>query len=200
MKYLNYLAVVAVFGLFSCNIMGKDEVVEETETPEEIDIHSIVVEEVTGIGKLELSHYKLKDVVEHSSKQLGGMVEAKKLMVVSGEAAACIDLTKIQASDVEDNDSVLILHLPAPELCYYKVDLKNSRTVTTSQTWLADKDFDDALFKKAEEQIKKAVEEVGYEEDTKKYATQILKPLLQSISNKTVVLKFAEVKVDEKSL
>ena len=48
-------------------------------------------------------------------------------MIVSGEATGCLDLTKIRLGDITEKDSVLVVHLPEPEICSYKIDHSKSK-------------------------------------------------------------------------
>ncbi len=93
------------------------------------------------MGKLQLVKYNFKDIVEYEK----GMTEyetlnqylnkAKAVLIVSGEAVGCIDLTKIQRSDVIEAGDTLLVYLPEPELCVYKINHDQSKLYDLDNTY-----------------------------------------------------------------
>ena len=93
----------------------------------------------------------------------------------------------------------LVVLLPKPELCYHKLDLEKTRVYHLERTgwWsrlFADdneiKDVIEKAYKNAERQIEKSAIESGILEQTEKNAELILKPMLERMSGKKVLLQF----------
>ena len=151
--------------------------------------HAVVLEEVQALGKLELVRYNFKDIVEHE-QVTKWLPNAKAVLIVQGEAIGCIDLTKITTSDVTEASDTVIVHLPEPELCSYKIDHSKSKVYNTEYAFMEEAKLVQAAYQHAEQQIQKAALEMGILEQTKQNANQILKPVLEKVSGKKVVLRY----------
>ncbi|MFY7889453.1 MAG: DUF4230 domain-containing protein [Spirosomataceae bacterium] len=150
---------------------------------------NILLEKITAMGKLELVKYNFKDVVE-SKIQKDLLPDAKVLLVVMGEATGCIDLTKIRVADIENGVDKLVVHLPEPEICTFKIDHAKSKVYDSQFAFMDEAELVDQAFKKAEVQVQKSAQEMGIIQETKASAQQILKPFLEQISGKQVVLMY----------
>lgn len=151
--------------------------------------HAVVLEEVQALGKMELVKYNFKDIVEHE-QVVQWLPNPKAVLIVQGEAIGCIDLTKITTSDVTEASDTVIVHLPEPELCSYKIDHSKSKVYNTEYAFMEEAKLVQAAYQHAEQQIQKAALEMGILEQTKQNANQILKPVLEKISGKKVVLRY----------
>lgn len=152
--------------------------------------HNVLLQQISSMGKLELVKYNFRDVVESKIKK-DLLPDAKVLLIVSGEATGCLDLTKIKVSDIAENSDTLVVHLPDPEICNYKIDHSKSRVYDTEYVFLDQAKLVDNAFQKAESQIAENAQSMGILEQTKKSAEQILKPFLENVSKKKVVLRYA---------
>ena len=174
-------------------------------TPETATIeNTLVLQEIEKLGKLELVKYNYKEVVEVENiakryLDLGyfyipGGQDQKAILIASGEAVACIDLQKIKKEDIQLKGDTITIHLPQPEICYYKVNLQNSRfyDLRTSSDDKKAAAFVDGVYAKAESQIKEAALQSGILADAKSMSNSILKPLLESITGVKVSLIFDE--------
>lgn len=152
--------------------------------------HNVVLKEITAMGKLELVRYNFRDVVEHEIvKQF--LPNSKALLIIQGEAVGCLDLTKIQDSDIATlNDSLLIVHLPEPELCTVKIDHQKSKVYNTEFAFMDEALLIEQAFKQAEGQVQRSAIQMGILDQTKTNAEKILKPLLEKISGKKVKLNY----------
>ena len=92
--------------------------------------HSVLLQKITSMGKLELVKYNFRDVVESRIKK-DFLPDAKVLLIVTGEATGCLDLTKIRVADITEQDSILVVHLPKPEICSFKIDHSKSKVYNT---------------------------------------------------------------------
>jgi hypothetical protein len=174
-------------------------------TPEKTQFEStLVLQEIEKLGKLELVKYNYKEVVEMENiakryLDLGyfyipGGQDQKAILIAQGEAVACIDLQKIKKEDIELRQDTLIVNLPQPEICYYKVNLQNSKfyDLKTSSDSKKATDFVDEVYAKAESQIKEAALNSGILSDAKMMSNSVIKPFLENITGVTVVLNFSE--------
>jgi hypothetical protein len=141
------------------------------------------------MGKLELLKYNFRDVVESKVKN-DLLPDSKVLLIVNGEATGCIDLTKIRLGDITEEDSILVVHLPDPEICSFKIDHSKSKVYDTAFAFLNEAQLVDDAFQKAEAQVERSAQEMGILEQTKKSAEQVLKPFLQNVSKKKIVLLY----------
>lgn len=150
---------------------------------------NILLEKITAMGKLELVKYNFKDVVE-SKIQKDLLPDAKVLLVVMGEAIGCIDLTKIRVGDIDNRTDQLVVHLPEPEICTFKIDHAKSKVYDSQFAFMDEAELVDQAFKKAEVQVQQSAQAMGIIQETKTSAQQILKPFLEQISGKQVVLVY----------
>lgn len=177
----------------------------EFTTPERTQFEStLVLQEIEKLGKLELVKYNYKEVVEMENVakrylDLGyfyipGGQDQKAILIAQGEAVACIDLQKIKKEDIELKQDTLIVNLPQPEICYYKVNLQNSKfyDLKTSKDQKKAGEFVDEVYAKAEAQIREAAIQSGILADAKTMSNSVLKPFLENITGVTVVLIFSE--------
>jgi hypothetical protein len=174
-------------------------------TPEKTQIEStLVLQEIEKLGKLELVKYNYKEVVEMENVakrylDLGyfyipGGQDQKAILIAQGEAVACIDLQKIKVEDIETREDTIIVNLPQPEICYYKVNLDKSTfyDLKTSKDQKKAGEFVDEVYAKAEAQIKEAAIQSGILADAKTMSNSVLKPFLENITGVTVILNFSE--------
>lgn len=152
--------------------------------------HNVLLQQISSMGKLELVKYNFRDVVESKIKK-DLLPDAKVLLIVSGEATGCLDLTKIKVSDIAENGDTLVIHLPEPEICNYKIDHSKSRVYDTEYAFLDEAKLVDNAFQKAEREIAQNAQSMGILEQTKKSAEQVLKPFLENVSKKKVVFRYA---------
>jgi ABC-type phosphate transport system auxiliary subunit len=151
---------------------------------------NIVLKEITTMGKLELVNYQFKDVVESEIKKTL-FPDAKALLIVSGQAIGCIDLTKVKETDINQQGDSVFVRLPKAELCVSKVNHTESRVYDTNMFAVMDEaELVDEAYKQAEEQIKESALEQGILEQSQTQAQKMLGPVLEKISGKKVKIFF----------
>lgn len=150
--------------------------------------HQIVLNEITAMGKLELVKYNFKDVVEQKITKMW-LPDAKALLIIHGEAIGCIDLQKIKKDDIIMTVDTLVINLPEPELCVFKIDHANSKIYNTEYAFTDEAQLIEKAYKQAEQQIKESALNMGILDQTKENAEKILKPLLEQSTGKKVILK-----------
>ena len=151
--------------------------------------HNLVLKEMTLLGKLELANFAFRDIVEQELVR-DYLPNPKEILIVQGEAIGCIDLSKVKAEDISSKDDTLIVHLPDPELCSYKIDHSKSKIYDTEYAFMNEQSLMNEAYTRAEDKIKESALEMGILEQTKKNANLVLKPLLENISGKKVVLQY----------
>ncbi len=151
-----------------------------------------MVEQISNIGKLELVKYSMKDVIER--KELRTFLpDQRVLLVAAGEVAGCIDLRKIQPSDIvrHSADSVSVT-LPEPEICYVKIDHQRSKVYDVSGAWWPGdtQNMVEDIYKIAEEKLLKNAKEMDILGKTKENAKVIFAPMMEQISGGKVDVRF----------
>ncbi|CAG5069825.1 hypothetical protein DYBT9623_02562 [Dyadobacter sp. CECT 9623] len=151
--------------------------------------HTIVLQEISAMGKLELVKYNFKDVVEREKVKMF-LPNAKAVLIVQGEAIGCIDLTLVDIADISSEDEYLVVNMPEPELCVFKIDHSKSKIYNTEYAFNEEGKLVEEAYKQAEKQIMKSAQDMGILEQTKVNARKILTPVLEKASGKKVILKF----------
>lgn len=164
-------------------------------------VHETLLERAEKIGKLELVKYHFKEITEITreaekirlfSFEYKMQADAKALLISTGEAVGCIDLTRIRPQDINFKNDTIYIQLPHPELCYFKIDLNNSRIYSLQTGFLSANEkekteFIEELYAEAESQIRKAALSTDILEEAYVNAEAILEPIFNSISQKAVV-------------
>lgn len=166
--------------------------------PTIISNHNVVLEKIEELGKLELVKYKFRDVLEYNIKY-DWWPDSKTILIISGEAVGCIDLKKIQQKDIRDTKDTVYVHLPTPELCYYKLNHNESKVYDTKSYSMDATKMVSGAYAEAEKQVKRTALQSNILEQTKMNGEKLLKPLLEQISNKKVVFTYQpEIKAEDK--
>lgn len=156
-------------------------------TKKEATTQTVVLQEVIELGKLELVQYRFKDIVEHQLVR-EWLPNPKAVLIVEGEAIGCLDLTKITTDDITTQGDSLIIHLPDPEICSYKINHRRSRVFNTEYAFFEEAQLVSEAYRRAETQIRQSALNSGILEQTRQNADKILKPLLERLSGKKVFL------------
>lgn len=186
--------ILALIWIFLSS-QGVSIIPQSTETK-----HSIMLERVEQLGKLELVKYNFQEITELRKLsaeldlklfKIKGGPDSKAVLITKGEAVGCIDLTKIQLSDISQEGDTTYIKLPVPELCYYKIDLQQSQIYDLDLGYLSDRekaDFMDELYGKAEIELRSAAIESGIFDEVNQNARILLEPLLGSIAGEKVLV------------
>jgi hypothetical protein len=150
-----------------------------------------LVQKITSMGKLELVKYEMKDIIEQ--KEVHPILpDSRVLLLAAGEVTACIDLTKVKRTDIIQGKDSVIVFLPQPEICYTKLDHEKSKVYDIRGAWFQEgaKDMVEDVYKLAEKRILDNAKEMNVLGMARQNAQLIFKPILESISGKTVILNF----------
>lgn len=154
--------------------------------------HDAVVDEIRLMGKVQLVQMNIRDVVEYKVERNMFLPDSKVLIIVAGEIGACVDLQKIQDSDIERKGETIEINLPLPEVCYVKVDHSRSKIYDKKSYYFLDNDAEliDKAYKEAEVFLNKPQTQTQAISEALKNAPVILEPVFRKITGKNVVLKF----------
>ncbi|MCP9763110.1 DUF4230 domain-containing protein [Lacihabitans soyangensis] len=184
-KILFYVVLI----LLSIFVWEKVKTLSFFKADEVKTTHNIVIREIVSLGKMELVKYSFRDVVEQEIIR-DFLPDPKAILIVQGVAVGCIDLSKITEKDLASSGDTLVINLPNPEICYHKIDHSKSKIYKTDYAFMNEAVLLDEAYRKAEEQILKSALDSDILEQTKKNADLILKPLIENISSKKVVIKY----------
>jgi Protein of unknown function (DUF4230) len=190
-RLITLIIVLTVVIFLGLKIFGS------SKSNEPVITHNMVLQQVTAIGKLELVKYHFKDVVEYQKEQSDYSIinnvlpKAKVVLIVSGEAIGCIDLTKITTNDISDSKDTMYVYLAKPEMCVNKIDHQQSKVYDLANGYFVEKGkmVSDA-YAAAETQIQQSALKMGILEQTNENAVKILGPMLEKIAGKKVALRF----------
>jgi len=194
------LLILALVWIWMSDALSFERIEGSKET-----YQNTILTRVEQIGKLELAKYNFQEVTE--IKRVADVIDlrlfkykvapdSKAVLISQGSATGCIDLSKLTTSDLKEKGDTLYISLPAPEMCYFKIDLENSRIYDLQVTYMPPDDrkqFVQELYQVAEQEIKNAALKTGILEQTSENAKLVLKPLFESISGKTVLI---QIKLD----
>jgi hypothetical protein len=151
--------------------------------------HNTVLEKVESLGRMELVRYRFKDVVEYKKSTYRFLPDAKVALIVAGDAIGCLDLRKVRAQDVVfEGDSVVRVALPPAELCTWQIDHKASRVYSVENGFFKDAELVDESYKYAETNVRRAALQSGILAQTEQNAQKILRPMLETMTGRRVVL------------
>jgi hypothetical protein len=152
--------------------------------------NNIIVEKVELLGKLELCKFYIKDIVEHKEIKPWYDKDSKVVLIISGEAVGCMDLTKIDSTAIQITEKQVVITLPKAEICVFKIDHQTSNIYDVETGFFEDdKTIIDKAYKLAEKEILHSAQKMGIKKQTQDNAKLILKPFLSGITDKDIVFK-----------
>lgn len=157
---------------------------------EEVQVsHNTVLTKIEHLGRMELVRYNFKDVVEYKKEYSRWLPDSRSVLIVTGEAVGCIDMSQVRAGDVQfTNDTTITISLPEPEICYFKIDHSKSRVLHMENTYFQDAELVEEGYKFAEQNVRRAALNAGILEQTAQNADKILKPMLEGLTGKRILL------------
>lgn len=101
-----------------------------SEPPAQVDLRSLVVQQVRGASELTTAVYSMESVVPASRERtLGNYVIGKTtlLYIAHGEVRAGVDLAAMQPADVQLMGDSITVRLPPPQILDSKIDVNRSQ-------------------------------------------------------------------------
>ncbi|UXP31776.1 DUF4230 domain-containing protein [Reichenbachiella agarivorans] len=198
---LQILPWILLLAMLSWMVVEEKFFGDDPTVREEIYLSS-VLSKVEQMGKLELVKYNFQEVTE--LKQVADYIDlklfkykpvpdSKAVLISTGMAVGCINLTQINRKSIREKNDTLYVRLPQPELCYFKIDLEQSRIYDLQIDYMNKEDkakFMERLYQEAETKIRSSALEMGILEQTKENAKTILTPIFEGLSDKAVIFTF----------
>ena len=199
LKILPWLIAVGLLSwmLIEEKLSSTDKRVTAIET-------NTILTKVEQMGKIELVKYNFQEVTE--IKKIASEIDlklfkykpvpdSKGVLISQGSAVGCIDLKNMDQLDIDFSKGMdtLFISLPPPEICYFKIDLEKSRLYDLQIEYMRGDDriqFVQELYKVAEQEIRNASLTSGILEQTRRNAQIVLRPMLESLTDKVVILNF----------
>lgn len=106
-----------------------EKVVYPQPVTPQIDIPTLVVQQIQGVEELTTTVYTMEATVPTSAeRKLGDFVIAttKLLYIGQGEVRAGIDLSQITTENIKVNNDKIAINLPPPQILDSKIDVNNS--------------------------------------------------------------------------
>lgn len=165
---------------------------------ERIVEQQLVLNKIEELGALELVKYSYNDIISEEIKRKFLKVDAlapdsKVITLIVGEAVGCVDFKKVKPTDISTDKGIIRINLPEPEICYVKIDHKNSKVYDINFiARVFNPELIEKSFKNAEDKIKTAALEAGIIEQTKENARKLLKALLAESFEEDIEITFKE--------
>ena len=185
-----FLIVIIILGLstgvFNFSVIKNSDVSE----------HRLVLQRIEDIGNLELVRYNFNDVVEESViRKLFDIdnlaPDSKVLVIVNGEAAACVNLKEVTKNDIKTEGNDIIITLPPPVICYTKINHDRSKIYDANFTArIFNPELIDKAYKQGEIKIKDEAVKLGILAQAKENARKLLGPFLGGITKKNIKIEF----------
>lgn len=162
--------------------------------PEDVFItHSVIVDKIESMGKLEVVKYNVQDIIEYK-KMRQWLPNAKTALLINGEIIACVDLSKITEDRVVVSGDSVVLHLPAPEICHVKVDHSKSRVYDMTYGLWETTSLMDEAYKHAEKELIRQSKMIDLTQKARENTTLVLTPLLNAFGYNHIVIMFDDEK------
>jgi len=150
---------------------------------------SVILTRIESMGKLELVKYHIKDVVEHKLIRQW-LPDPTALLIVSGEVVGCIDLTRLKKSDIHIQGDSLQIKLPKPEICYTRINHKESKVYRTEYAFWDEAQLVDEAYRAAEVSLQATAAHSDILVQTQTNAQSVLTPLFLALGFKAVHISF----------
>ncbi len=165
-------------------------------TPTIIPDPATYITQVQSLARLETIQYSVEKVItaEVGQGTFGFLFGDKMLFVAHGTVIAGIDMGKMQASDMQLQNGVLHVKLPAPEIFISTLDNDKSY-VYDRQTGLMTKGnqgLETTARQAAEEEIRKAAVQDGILEQAQANASAFLEKFFAALGYPNAVLEFQQ--------
>lgn len=100
------------------------------QPPPQVDVRSLVVQQVRGVSELTTAIFAMEAVVPASrDRTVAGYTIGKTtlLYIAYGEVRAGVDLAELDENDIQVTGDTIRLRLPPPEILDSKIDVNRSR-------------------------------------------------------------------------
>ena len=184
------LIILVIFGL-STGILHFNVVKTNSESNQQL-----VLKKIEEVGNLELVKFNFNDIVEESVVRkifdIDNLApDSRVLVIINGEATACINLMEVTKNDIKFENDNINLTLPEPTICYTKIN--HDRSKIYDENFVArifNPELIDKAYKDGEIKIKDEAIKLGIIEQAKINAKKLLGALLSEITKKNIIINF----------
>jgi hypothetical protein len=156
----------------------------------------LVLKKIEEVGNLELVKFNFNDIVEESVVRkifdIDNLApDSRVLVIINGEATACINLMEVTKNDIKFEDDNINLTLPEPTICYTKIN--HDRSKIYDENFVArifNPELIDKAYKDGEIKIKDEAIRLGIIDQAKINAKKLLGALLNGVTKKNIVINF----------
>ena len=156
----------------------------------------LVLKKIEEVGNLELVKFNFNDIVEESVVRkifdIDNLApDSRVLVIINGEATACINLMEVTKNDIKFEDDNINLTLPEPTICYTKIN--HDRSKIYDENFVArifNPELIDKAYKDGEIKIKDEAISLGIIDQAKINAKKLLGALLNGVTKKNIVINF----------
>lgn len=109
------------------------------EPVEEVDVQTVVVQQIRGASELTTAIFTMEAVVPTTSSRTIANFEVGKtslIYIANGEVRAGVDLSAIAPEDIRENGDVLRVTLPPPSIIDKKIDVNRSQVFDYNRGFL----------------------------------------------------------------
>jgi Protein of unknown function (DUF4230) len=184
------LIILIIFGL-STGIFHFNVMKTSTESNQQL-----VLKKIEEVGNLELVKFNFNDIVEESVVRkifdIDNLApDSRVLVIINGEATACINLKEVTKDDIKLEDDNINLILPEPTICYTKIN--HDRSKIYDENFVArifNPELIDKAYRDGEIKIKDEAISLGIIDQAKINAIKLLRALLKGITKKNIIIAF----------
>lgn len=160
--------------------------------------HNMIVEKIENLGNLEVLQYNIQDLIEYK-KERQWLPNAKTALIVAGEVICCVDLTKVKPDDIYTSGDSIRIKLPEPEICHVKIDHSASRIYDMQFGLWETTEIADEAYRHAETQLKAQAMKLDMKSKSRDNTVNLLRPMLEAMGFKHVLITFDGKGYTEKS-
>jgi hypothetical protein len=184
------LVIIIIFGL-SSGLLNFSIVKNSAESNQQL-----VLKKIEEVGNLELVKFNFNDIVEESVVRklfdIDNMApDSRVLVIINGEATACINLQEVTKDDVSFSGDQINIMLPEPTICYTKIN--HDRSKIYDENFIArvfNPELIDKAYRDGEIKIKDEAIKLGIIDQAKINAKKLLGALLKGITKKNIIIDF----------
>ena len=159
---------------------------------------NVFLSRIDSVGNYKLItfnlNYTVTDTTANDSSGINKLhSNGKVLAIINGNVDACINLKRIDQSNIKEVNDTAYISLPMPVLCNAEINYEQSKIYDINfNPKILDQNSVDKLFPGAMNNLKAEAIRAGILDQAKENAKQILQPIIKEMLKKNIILKFEE--------
>lgn len=168
--------------------------INNNNSPEEM----VLLSKLENLGNYKLItfyiNYTVKDTTKNDTLEIEKInTRGNLLAIINGSVDACINMKRIEKSEIKENNDTAFIKLPMPVLCNTEIDYNQSIIYDTNfSSSILNQNFIAKYFPNTINNLKAEAIRMGILDQAKENALQILQPIIEEILKKNTVIKFEE--------